>query len=293
MEIDIMTSNNYFENGKNNDMTGRQQYYNHPDPTSQCMHSSIVPPHSRGYICPLCGTIFNGAVHTDMKIDADPLMKFAKDILDAVHTDMEMNADPLMKFTKDILDAIHIEEDFLFKIDFNAEQERKLIELADDYNNKSEEKFRIFLYPSEPNTYMKYGTIEIAIFNIIDALCFNTKNIKDFLYGLYSLNFRNFTIVRNKANEDNYNNNFKFDPDPPTNNKKKIFVFQVMITSKNSDNVWTFLDLFSKKFKNSIYQVNTDRDGRYTCYCEYSEEIVKSIKTLSTIIHEKIQTEVI
>ena len=266
-----MTNNSYFENGKNDNMLGRQQYCIHPDPTSQRMYSSIVPPHNRGYICPLCGTIFNGAVHTDMKMDADPLMKF----------------------TKDILDAIHIEEDFLFKIDFNAEQERKLIELADDYNNKSEEKFRIFLYPSEPNTYMKYGTIEIAIFNIIDALYFNTKNIKDFLYGLYSLNFRNFTIVRNKANEDNYTNNFKFDPDLPTNNKKKIFVFQVVITSKNSDNVWTFLDLFSKKFKNSIYQVNTDRDGRYTCYCEYSEEIVKSIKTLSTIIHDKIQTEVI
>lgn len=267
-----MTSNNYFENEKKDNMFGRQQCYVHPDPTSQRMYSSMVPPHSRGYICPLCGTIFNGTVHTDMKMDADPLMKFAKDILG----------------------AIHFKKDFLFRIDYNVGQEGKLIELADNYNNKSEGKFRIFLYPVVSNKFMQCRSIDIAIFDIIDALYFNTKNIKDFLYGLYSLNFRNFTIIclENKANEDNYTN-FKFEPNPPTNNKKKLFVFQIMITSKNSANVWAFLDFFSKKFKNSIYQVNTDRDGRYTCYCEYSEEIVKSIKTLSTAIHEKIQTEVI
>ena len=66
-----------------------------------------------------------------------------------------------------------------------------------------------------------------------------------------------------------------------------------MITSKNSDNVWTFLDLFSKKFKNSIYQIITDNDGHYTYYCKYNEDIVNSVNDLSRSIHEKIQTEVI
>lgn len=178
-------------------------------------------------------------------------------------------------------------KDITLKIEnIGANQENILINLVNEYNSNSRGLYYDYAIIYTPCGKNSYAYIRIE--NIYNTLLHNTDNIRKFINCLYHM--RNYGIKINIVNGKRNNNTFNLHM---TNNKKKLFVFQIMITSKNSANVWTFLDLFSKKFKNSIYQVNTDRDGRYTCYCEYSEEIVKSIKTLSTAIHEKIQTEVI
>lgn len=202
------------------------------------------------------------------------------------------NMDAAIKLIKDILKAMNI-NDFVFRIDCDYSQRSKLINAISQYNSKSAMQFCICAYPLCQNNKQN-ACFDIVIFDVISVFNSNRANIMEFLCSLYSLDIHNFRIIQleNVANMNNHTKS-KSNPKQSKNNKEKIFAFKISVTTENFCSMITFINYFSDKFKNSIYQIITDNDGHYTYYCKYNEDIVNSVNDLSRSIHEKIQTEVI